>query len=135
MPLADVRVLGAHRLQYPGRDPHDMDCVADHVGGALLAFGISGHNGLPPSQYNREAEQMAVEVSPGALGSAALSVALGILEKLVSKGVLSKQEVLDMLDALANAKDRKSSLYDSQDEEEAARLLAALRERLDRRMP
>jgi hypothetical protein len=29
--------------QSPRRDPHDMDRVADHVGGALLAFGSSGH--------------------------------------------------------------------------------------------
>jgi hypothetical protein len=26
-----------------GRHPHDMDGVADHVGGALLAFRASGH--------------------------------------------------------------------------------------------
>src|SRR5260370_7472622 len=26
-----------------GRDPHDVDGVADHVAGAALAFGASGH--------------------------------------------------------------------------------------------
>jgi hypothetical protein len=26
-----------------GRDPHDMDGIADYVGGAFLAFGASGH--------------------------------------------------------------------------------------------
>jgi hypothetical protein len=29
--------------QSPRRDPRDMDGIADHVGGALLAFGASGH--------------------------------------------------------------------------------------------
>ena len=24
-------------------DPHDADSIADHIGGALLAFGASGH--------------------------------------------------------------------------------------------
>jgi hypothetical protein len=28
----------------PDRDPHDMDGFADHVGGAALAFGASGHH-------------------------------------------------------------------------------------------
>jgi hypothetical protein len=36
---------------FPGRDPHDLHGVADHVGGALLAFRASGHQsastGLP----------------------------------------------------------------------------------------
>jgi hypothetical protein len=26
-----------------GRDPHDVDGVADHVAGSALAFGASGH--------------------------------------------------------------------------------------------
>jgi hypothetical protein len=30
-------------LVSPGGDPHDMDCVADHVGWALLGFGSGGH--------------------------------------------------------------------------------------------
>jgi len=30
-------------LNLPRRDPHDIDRVADHVGGALLAFRASGH--------------------------------------------------------------------------------------------
>jgi len=30
-------------LNLARRDPHDMDGVADHVGGALLAFRASGH--------------------------------------------------------------------------------------------
>jgi hypothetical protein len=30
-------------LNFPRRDPHDVDRVADHVGGAFLAFGASGH--------------------------------------------------------------------------------------------
>jgi hypothetical protein len=32
---------------FSGRDPHDMDRVADHIGGALLAFGASGHQLIP----------------------------------------------------------------------------------------
>jgi hypothetical protein len=31
-------------LYLPRRDPHDMDRVADHVGGALFAFRTSGHS-------------------------------------------------------------------------------------------
>ena len=30
-------------LNLPRRDPHDVDGIADHVRGALLAFGASGH--------------------------------------------------------------------------------------------
>ena len=30
-------------LNLPRRDSHDMDRVADHIGGALLAFGASRH--------------------------------------------------------------------------------------------
>jgi hypothetical protein len=30
-------------LSLPRRDPHDADGIADHVGGALLAFGASRH--------------------------------------------------------------------------------------------
>ena len=30
-------------LNLAGRDPHDLDGVADHVGGTLLALGSAGH--------------------------------------------------------------------------------------------
>src|ERR1700683_3317341 len=30
-------------LNLPRRDPHDMDGVAYYIGGALLAFGATGH--------------------------------------------------------------------------------------------
>ena len=36
-------------LSLPRRDPHNVDGVADHVGGALLAFGASGHGQTFPS--------------------------------------------------------------------------------------
>jgi hypothetical protein len=36
--------------QFPRRDPHDVDCVVDHVSGSLLAFGTSWHNVAPTSQ-------------------------------------------------------------------------------------
>ena len=35
--------LRAAFFLYGPRDPHYMDGVADHVGGALLAFGATGH--------------------------------------------------------------------------------------------
>ena len=34
------------------RDPHDTDRVADLVGGALLAFGASGHYIIPSTETN-----------------------------------------------------------------------------------
>src|SRR4029079_11670229 len=33
----------------PGQDAHDLDGVADHVGGALLAFGSLGHSMSHPA--------------------------------------------------------------------------------------
>src|SRR5215471_20881840 len=38
-----LAVIGDRVLDLAGRDPHDVDRVADHVAGAALAFGASGH--------------------------------------------------------------------------------------------
>lgn len=73
---------------------------------------------------------MAVEVNVDALASAALSIGLGILEKLVKKGVIDKDEALAMFDEIASSKESKSTLYDSDAEAEAAVLIAGLRKRL-----
>src|SRR6266498_506647 len=42
-------VLGGRQVigDLVGRDPHEVDGVADHVGGTALAFGTSGHILLP----------------------------------------------------------------------------------------
>jgi hypothetical protein len=33
-------------INLPRRDPHNVDRVANHIGGALLAFRASGHHRL-----------------------------------------------------------------------------------------
>src|SRR6059058_2905528 len=38
-----LAVIGDLVLDLAGRDPHDVDGVADHVAGAALAFGASWH--------------------------------------------------------------------------------------------
>jgi hypothetical protein len=38
-----LAVIGDLVLDLAGRDPLDVNCVADHVAGAALAFGASGH--------------------------------------------------------------------------------------------
>src|SRR5215813_844858 len=50
-----LAVIGDRVLDLDGRDPHDVGRVADHVAGAALAFGASGHTStlrcLAPSIY------------------------------------------------------------------------------------
>lgn len=77
---------------------------------------------------------MAVEVNVDALASASLSISLGILEILVKKGVIDKDEALAMFDEIASSKESKSTLYDSDAEAEAAALIAGLRKRLATRL-
>jgi hypothetical protein len=62
-------------------------------------------------------------------------LASGLALLLVRKGVLTKEEVLDLYGALASAKGAKGALYRSGAEAEAGRLLEYLRDRLDERMP
>src|SRR2546430_15947758 len=40
----------------PGGDPHDMDRVADYIGGALLAFRASGHSLTSSNKTERRIE-------------------------------------------------------------------------------
>jgi hypothetical protein len=40
-----LATLGGCILNLAGRDPHDVDRVADYIGGALLAFRASWHSG------------------------------------------------------------------------------------------
>jgi len=37
-----LAVLGGGVFNLASGDPHDMDCVADYIGGALFAFRASG---------------------------------------------------------------------------------------------
>jgi len=48
-------------LNLAGRDPHDLDGVADHVGGTLLALGSAGHV-LSPWQFIADCERSALPV-------------------------------------------------------------------------
>ena len=61
-----------------------------------------------------------MEVTPGGLASAALSVVLKLLEQLVTAGTLSREDALEMLDSLIYPKDTKSWLHQSPEESEAA---------------
>jgi hypothetical protein len=72
---------------------------------------------------------MVAEVSPGGLASTALSLTLAIMQMLVKKGTLTKQDGLDIFDALIEAKDAKTLLYESPEESEAAELLIYTRQR------
>jgi hypothetical protein len=38
-----LAVVRAHALDLAGRDPHDVDGIADHVSGAALASGTLSH--------------------------------------------------------------------------------------------
>jgi hypothetical protein len=38
-----LAVIGDRVLDLAGRDPHDVNSVADHVAGSALAFGASEH--------------------------------------------------------------------------------------------
>jgi hypothetical protein len=42
--------IGLRILDFPRRDPHDMDRVADYVGRAFLTFGASRHEGASPNR-------------------------------------------------------------------------------------
>jgi hypothetical protein len=78
---------------------------------------------------------MPVEVSPAALASTALSVALATIELLVRKKLITKEDALEIYDTLIRAKDAKSDIYANDTEAEAANLLAGLRQRLAERLP
>jgi hypothetical protein len=51
-PAPEFGRRGFHMIDFfgllAGRDPHDFDGVADHVGRALLASGAAGHPRSPP---------------------------------------------------------------------------------------
>jgi hypothetical protein len=53
--LSLIPAATAGESRPPRRDPHDVDRVADHVGGALLAFGASGHCSTSGLAYNMTA--------------------------------------------------------------------------------
>lgn len=73
---------------------------------------------------------MAIEFSSEATASVALSLVLGLFQKLIAEGVLSKDDAVKLFDDIEMAKDAKSLLYDSRAESEAAELVAGLRDRL-----
>lgn len=77
----------------------------------------------------------AMEVSPGAMGSAALSLALALLETIVKKGLISKQDALDLVGSLADAKAAKAGVFRSPEEGEAGILLERTLERLAQHLP
>ena len=51
------------------------------------------------------------------------------MQMLVKKGTLTKQDGLDIFDALIEAKDARTLLYESPEESEAAELLVYTRQR------
>ncbi len=71
-----------------------------------------------------------IEVSGEAQASAALSLTTALIQKLTLKNVLTKNEAIDLYDALAKAKESKAALHGKPVEEEAAALLAHLAARL-----
>lgn len=77
---------------------------------------------------------MATSFDSAAIASAALSISLGILEGLVEKGLLQREEALALISTLAQSKDTKAVLFDSDVEAEASELLHGLHERLSERL-
>jgi hypothetical protein len=71
-----------------------------------------------------------IEVSGEAQSSAALSLTAALIQKLILKNILTKDEAIDLYDALAKAKESKAELHANPVEEEAAALLAHLAARL-----
>ena len=59
---------------------------------------------------------MAMEYSAGALASAAMSLAAGLVQQLVAKGLLTRMEALNSYDSLASGEEATSNLYGIDDE-------------------
>ena len=76
---------------------------------------------------------MAMQYSAGALASAAISLAAGLVQQLVAKSLLTKEDALDLYESLASVKEATSDLYGSDDEKEAAQVLRYLAEKLRER--
>ena len=76
---------------------------------------------------------MAMEYSSGALASAAMSLAAGLVQQLVAKGLLTRTDAQDLYESLASVKEATSDLYGIDDEKEAAQVLRHLAEKLRER--
>ncbi len=76
---------------------------------------------------------MAIQYSAGALASAAVSLAAGLVQQLIAKDLLTKEDALDLYEGLAAAKEATSKLSDNDDDKEAGKLLRYLAERLRER--
>jgi len=68
-------------------------------------------------------------VGAAAQSSAAISLCVSLMEILVTKKVISKDEALEILDTLSVAKRSKAVLHQSREEDEAHLLLDHLRKR------
>lgn len=74
-----------------------------------------------------------VPVDTGTLGAAALSVSLTLMEAMVKKDLLTKADVLEIYDAMIDAKARKAFQYNNDVEAEVGILLQGLRQHFDQR--
>ena len=71
-----------------------------------------------------------IEVSGEAQSSAALSLTAGLIQKLVLKNILSKDDAVEIYETIAEAKKAKAELHGNAVEAEAGALLTHLADRL-----